>query len=197
MGEWGDSVYVFSQIMALCSCICYVITYLQKKWVFILTWGGLSATFLAISYINLGSIIAAIMELIVIPRNMAIYFVNRRRTNENKRKVLKQDWAILAASTAVVVVSAFLAWNSPWCIFILVGGMLYNAAICQKNIGIYCDICLCGLACYFIYDFYLGSVVSIIFDACILVGNAVGIINYYKKHRVPHLVSPLGIWINE
>jgi hypothetical protein len=197
MGEWSDPVYVFSQIMALCGCVCYVSSYLQKKRVFILILCGLSGIFLTISYISLGGIIAATSEMIVLPRNIALYFIDRKRTNENRKKVLKADWVVLAVSTAAVIISAALTWNSVWCVFILVSGILYNIAICQKNIGWYCNLCLCGIACYIVYDFYLGSAVSSVFNVAILIGNIVGIANYYKRRRVPRLVNPQGVWYNE
>jgi hypothetical protein len=194
MGEWNDPVYVFSQIMALCGGVCLVASYLQKKRVIILILGGLSAVFFTISYINLGGMIAAVSEIIVLLRNVAIYFIDSKRTNDAKRKMLKADWIMLAVTTVAVVIAAVFTWDSPWSVFILIGGMLYNFAICQKNIGIYCNLCLCGLLCYFVYEFYLGSLVSIIFDSFLFVGNVVGIIKYYRKRQTPRLANPQGIW---
>jgi hypothetical protein len=188
MGDWGDSGYLFSQIMALCGCACVVLSFLQKRRVFILIWVGFSAVFYSVSYIYLGGIFAAISELIVIPRNTAMFFVDNKRTNENRKKVLKADWIMLVVSVTAVIVSGIIAWDNSWCILILVSGIFYDVAICQKDIGIYCNLCLCGLLGYLIYDFYLQSVVSIVFDSIVLVGNIFGIIRYYKKRKVPRLI---------
>jgi hypothetical protein len=75
-------------------------------------------------------------------------------------------------------------------LYIIIGSLIYNAAICQKNIGIYCILGIFGGLCYAIYDaFIVESAVGLAFDCMLLAGGIIGTVKYYRKRRIPKLIG--------
>ena len=190
MGDWSSGVYVWGQAVALCGCVLYGLSCVQRTRVKVLIWCGVSSVFLAASYALLGGWIALVSEIIVIPRNIAMYFIDRKRTNAEKKKILPADWAVFTITTILVLAGGILTWDSWWCIAIIIGSLFYNTAIFQKNIGHYCIMGIFGILCYFVYDvFALESWVGVVFDTVLLIGGIIGTVRYYRKHRVPELAD--------
>lgn len=138
----------------------------------------------------LGGWIALMSELLVIPRNIAMYFTDKKRAKGEKKKILPADWVIFITTVILILAGGVLTWDSWWCITIIIGSIFYSIAIFQKDIGIYCIMGIFGILCYFVYDvFALESWVGVIFDTVLLIGGIIGTIRYYRKHRVPKLAE--------
>jgi hypothetical protein len=152
--------------------------------------GAFGSVILIISYSLLGGWIAVMSEVIVLPRNFAMYLIDKKKTNADRKTMSRGDWIIAAVTIAVVFVSGVFTWDGFLCLFIIVGSVFYNYSVCQKNIGLYCLLGLFGVSCYIIYDtFAVKSVVGLAFDTILFISGVIGTVRYYKKRKVPALAK--------
>lgn len=183
MGDWSDPIYITSQVLVILAFIGFGASYLLKGRSAILMVAIAANTLIGISYVLLFAWVGVAMCVISIIRDFASYFINKNRSEEDKNKITKTDWYLLALWSTLLIGVTIPTADGFLSLFALFGTLAFTLSIWQKNILIYKYLGLLSAFCWTIYNAATGTFFGLVLEAFLIIATIVGIIMYYKKQK--------------
>ena len=190
--QWTP-LYIVSQIFALLSYVMHITSYQQKRREGVLVFATMGPIFSTVTYILLGAWAAFFSNLVSIPRNIIMYFTNRKKTEAQRKMMQWDDWMILVISLVLNLLFGFIAIiDNPAAVFGVAATIIFTVSICQKNVGYYYVMGVMQSLLFIVYAVFVGSIVSVVLESVLVVGEVVGMVKYFrgrrKRNNVPRWV---------
>jgi hypothetical protein len=177
--DWGNPMYVTGQAFMLLSYIAWIMSYQQKTRGGVLLWATIGPLMSTIAYICLGAWTAFVANMVAIPRNILMHFLDKNKTEDIKKRMLRSDWVILFVCLSLNVILGGQTLTNIWTVICLISTLLFTISVCQKNVGVYRILGVISSACVVIYAFGIDNVVAVCFESILIVGEAVGVVRYF------------------
>lgn len=183
MGDWGSIQYIISQVFIILSFVLFTLTYFMKKRNIILLSCILGNLLMGIGYSLLYAWVGVCMCIVAIFRDSVSAAINKKRSPEDKNKITKLDWILLAVWVVALVVPTVLTEEGFLTWFALFGTMAFTVSVWQKNILVYKILGVASAICWVVYNIAVKNFFGLILEACLLVGVIIGLVLYLTKSK--------------
>lgn len=179
MGDWGNPLYIVSQVFVIFSGLAIAISYLAKKKRNTKLFAIISANLLMgiafglqTAWVGLG------MCGIAILRDSTSYLIDRKKTEEEKSKTTKLDLLLLMIWLSTMAVVTALTFEDALTWLGFCGTALFTISICQKNKLVYLILGLVVEGFWLGYNIHIGNLMGTILESVLFIPIIVGIITY-------------------
>ena len=184
MGDWSSPIYILSQIFTVFGFGFLAWTYLLKKRPHILVALIASAVFMSTGHFLLSAWVGVGMGIFGIVRLVIDYFMNSKRSEADKKRLLPIDWTMLFIWTTVYIVVAIFTYHGFWSLFSLFASLIFFTSAWQKNILVYKWLGIIACIFYCMYFAYTENIAGMILECVLMIFVIIGLIRYIKRQNV-------------
>ncbi|MCL2629159.1 MAG: YgjV family protein [Alphaproteobacteria bacterium] len=182
MGDWGSAVYVTSQILQGLAYLLLMFTFFIISRKLQLAAVIIASVFMGAGFLLLGGGMGAAVLGVAVCRDVTSYYLNGARKPEDRSKITKSDWWLLALWATLASALSLFAYHGLPSLFAYFGMMSFTVAIWQKNQAIYRILGVLAAVFWIIYNVVLDSFVGTVLEGVFLLSAVMGLILYLKNY---------------
>jgi len=184
IGDWGSAQYITSQVFVSIAYALLAMTY------FITSRGKQLATTITsnvtmgIGFILLGGWVAVSMCVIAICRDVVSSIINARRSQEERRNLMRSDWWWLGLWISLFTIATALTADGFASLFAYFATMTFTISIWQRNGWIYRFLGIFVGIFWIIYNLYVQSFMGMTLESVLLIFVIIGFIKYNQNKKI-------------
>ena len=189
MGDWSSPIYILSQIFTIFGFGFLAWTYLLKKRPHILVVLIASAVLMSAGHFLLSAWVGVGMGVFGIVRLVIDYFMNSKRSEADKKRLLPIDWAMLFIWSAVYIIVGIITYHGFLSLFSLFASLIFFTSAWQKNVLVYKWLGVVACIFYCVYFAYTENIAGMILEGVLMIFIIIGLVKYINKLKNKQSVS--------
>ncbi|MDR1917525.1 MAG: YgjV family protein [Christensenellaceae bacterium] len=184
MGDWGNPVYIISQVFVILSYGFLVATYFVKKRSpqLLITISANAA--MVVGYLLLSAWVGMGMASVAICRDITSEVLHKKRNEQDKNKITKLDWFLLPFWLTVLTIITIFTENGILTWFALFATATFTISIWQKNKIVYNALGILVGIFWVIYNFNAENLFGVILESALFVAVIIGLIVSIKQRKI-------------